>query len=300
MPTLEQIIGFMGGPTALFLIGSVYVSLVVGERLYYLATGRAYNDPDARCGVALNLINSVFNLILGIFVPFVLYLWVWENFRLVEVMPLWLALIAGFLWHDFAYYAEHRLGHRVGILWATHSVHHASNEFNHSVAARGFPTDGLMNAPWHIPAALLGVPPVAYVAVTITKQAFGIWNHASYVGQLGWAERWLCTPVIHKIHHANQPHYIDKNFGQVLLIWDRLFGSHAAYADEPVPGLVKPLNNVNPLKAQVSGLVWLAGRMRPADRWQDKLAYLWRPPEWSHDGVCRSDCPKYGVAAAAT
>jgi sterol desaturase/sphingolipid hydroxylase (fatty acid hydroxylase superfamily) len=296
---LEDIVQFVGGPWALVIIGSVYVSLVVGERVHAWVTGRYYNDADARCGVAVNLLNSVFNLVLGLIVPFVLYLWVWENFRLVDDMALWLALPVAFLWHDFAYYAEHRMSHRVGFFWALHTVHHSSNEFNHSVAARGSFVDGIINAPWHVPMALLGVPPVAYAAVTICKQAFGIWNHASWVGTLGRLENWLCTPVNHKIHHANQPEYIDKNYGQVLLIWDRMFGTRARLGAEPRPGLVNPVYTVNPLEIEIVGIKWLIKRIRSATRWQDKLAYLWRPPEWSHDGVCRSDCPKYGGVALA-
>jgi sterol desaturase/sphingolipid hydroxylase (fatty acid hydroxylase superfamily) len=284
---------------ALFVLGGAYVSFVVGERLFYWAVGNRYNDGDARCSVALNLMNSFFNLVLGLFVPFVAYLYVWSEWRLIDSMALWIALPIAFLWHDLMYYTSHRLSHRTGLYWALHSVHHSSNEFNHSVAARGTFLDGLTDVPWQLPAALLGVPPQAYLAVTVCKQIFGMWNHASYIRHLGAIEDVLCTPLNHKIHHANQPVYIDKNYGQVLLLWDRLFGTHARFSVEPVPGLVNPIDNVNPLKAQVTGWAWLLKRIRSADRWQDKLAYLWRPPEWSHDGVCRSDCPKYGGAALA-
>lgn len=291
---LGNIVNFIAGPAALFILGGAYVSLVVGERIFAWVKGRYYDDADARCGVALNLTNSFFNLFLGLIFPFIAYVYVWENFRIFDSLPIWLGLVIAFLWHDLMYYVAHFISHRVGLVWALHSVHHASNEFNHSVAARGTILDGLIDVPYHLPAALLGVPPVSYGAVTICKQIFGMWNHASYVGHLGRLENWLCTPMNHKIHHANQPEYIDRNYGQVLLIWDRLFGTHAPLGAEPIPGLVKPIENTNPLKAQITGIAWLAARVRSADRWQDKLAYLWRPPEWSHDGVCRSDCPKYG------
>lgn len=294
---IAELVQFLSGPAALFVLGGWYVALVGGERLAYWIQRRPYNDPDARCGVALNLTNSVVNLLGSVLFPIALYLNVYDQFRMVETMPLGVAVVVAFLWHDFAYYAEHRLAHRVGILWALHSVHHASNEFNHSVAARGTAIDGLMNAPWHIPAALLGIPPAAYAAVTVAKQAFGIWNHASWVGHLGRLEMLLCTPQNHKIHHANQPQYIDRNYGQVLLLWDRLFRTHAPYTIDPVPGLVEPIANTNPFRAQVTGFQWLSRRIAAAPRWKDKIAYLWKPPEWSHDGVCHSSCPKYAAFA---
>ena len=133
---------------------------------------------------------------------------------------------------------------------------------------------------------------------TLTN-AYGIWNHASYVPRLGWVDRVLMTPKMHKVHHANQPQYIDRNYSQVTLLFDRLFGSVAPIEEEPNPGLVKQVHDNNPLTAQFAGLRQLKDRMDTASRWQDKLAYLWRPPEWSHDGVCRSDCPKYSAGALA-
>jgi sterol desaturase/sphingolipid hydroxylase (fatty acid hydroxylase superfamily) len=244
------------------------------------------------------LMNSVLNLVIGLILPLAIYTLVWEHYRLIVALPLWLAVLMAFIVHDLSYYWEHRLGHRIGLLWAFHSIHHSSNEFNHSTAARGFFLDGLLRTPFDLAGALLGVPPVVFLAMSIVKNAFGIWNHASYVGHLGWLEKWLATPLNHKIHHANQPQYIDKNYSQVLILWDRLFGSYAALDVQPVVGLVKPVHDNNPLTAQFAGLKQLRDRMANATRWQDKLAYLWQPPEWSHDGVCRSDCPKYAALSS--
>jgi sterol desaturase/sphingolipid hydroxylase (fatty acid hydroxylase superfamily) len=294
---VASVVAILSGPWALAVLAAAYFSFVIGERMFYWARGLSYNTADAGCSIALNLTNSVFNLVLGILVPFTAYVYVWNEWRLIDNMALLVALPIAFVWHDVMYYAAHRLSHRVGLLWALHSVHHSSNEFNHTVAARGTVLDALSDVHWHLPAALLGVPPPAYLAVTVCKQIFGLWNHASYVRHLGWAEQVLCTPLNHKIHHANQSEYIDMNYGQVLLVWDRLFGTRATFGAEPVPGLVKPVENSNPLKAQVTGWAWLIGRMAGAERWQEKLAYLWRPPEWSHDGTCRSNCPKYAPSA---
>jgi sterol desaturase/sphingolipid hydroxylase (fatty acid hydroxylase superfamily) len=293
---MTDLIAYLSSFEGLLTLGGWYFGLILAERLWYLAKGQRWNDADAWCSVALNMMVSGWGIIVGFVLPFAIYALVWEQFRLIDDMNLWPALLIGFVVHDLAYYADHRLAHRVGFLWAIHAIHHSSNEFNHSTAARGFPIDIFTKAPMELPAALLGVPPPVYIAVAIVKNAWGIWNHASYVGPLRWLDGWLATPMNHKVHHANQPQYIDTNYAQVLL-WDRLFGTYAPAVEPPVVGLVTPVHDNNPLTAQFAGFRQLRDRMRTAERWRDKLAYLWRPPEWSHDGVCRSGCPKYAVAA---
>lgn len=299
MESLEQAIAFMGGEAALWILATVYFGSVILERLWAIHGNPDYNNKDALASIGLNLLSSVLKMGLGVIFPIVVYVLVYDNLRLFDGVPPLLAIAIAFLVHDLSYYWEHRLGHRVGLLWAFHAIHHSSNEFNHSTAARGFFLDGLPRPLFDSVAALLGVPPVVFIAVSVAKNAFGIWNHASYVGRLGWLDRWLATPMIHKVHHANQPQYIDRNYAQVLIVWDRLFGTYAAVEEEPNPGLVKPVHDYNPVTAQFAGLRQLKDRIDTATRWQDKLAYLWRPPEWSHDGVCRSDCPKYAGFSAA-
>ncbi len=298
MNYLQASIDFLGGPYGLYALGGFYFGSVLIERVWVALKGARYDNADALCSIGLNLMNSVLNLVIGLILPLAIYTLVWEHYRLIDTLPLWVAALLAFLVHDLSYYWEHRFGHRIGLLWAFHSIHHSSNEFNHSTAARGFFLDGLLRTPFDLVGALLGVPPIVFLAISMAKNAFGIWNHASYVGHLGPLEKWLATPLNHKIHHANQPQYIDKNYSQVLILWDRLFGSYAALDVHPVVGLVKPVHDNNPLTAQFAGLKQLRDRMANATRWQDKLAYLWRPPEWSHDGVCRSDCPKYAALAS--
>lgn len=299
MESLRSAIDFIGGPAALGILAAVYFGCVIAERIWALRHNPDYDNRDALCSIGLNLWSATLRLLFGLVVPLTIYVLVYDNFRLFDGVPLLLALAIAFLVHDLSYYWEHRLAHRVGLLWAFHAIHHSSNEFNHSTAARGFVLDGLPRPIFDSLAALLGVPPVVFLAVSVVKNAFGIWNHASYVGRLGWLDRWLATPMIHKVHHANQPQYIDRNYAQVLIVWDRLFGTYAPVGDEPRPGLVKPTHDHNPLTAQFVGLQQLKARMDTAERLADKLAYLWRPPEWSHDGVCRADCPKYAALEAA-
>lgn len=293
---MQELVAFLGGPYGIWILASAYFGMVFGERAYYLLTRRRdYNDADALCSIGLNLMNSALGLLLALVLPFAASVWVYDNARILSIESVWAALAVAFLCHELAYYWEHRLGHRIGLLWAFHAIHHSSNEFNHSTAARGFFLDGKLQVVGAITAAMLGVSPLVYLAIIVIKSSYGIWNHASYVGDLGWMERVFATPRNHRVHHANQAKYIDKNYSQVLIIWDRLFGTFQPYEETPVVGLVKPVNDNNPLTAQFAGIRQLHERMRTAERWRDKLAYLWKPPEWSHDGVCRSDCPKYAL-----
>jgi sterol desaturase/sphingolipid hydroxylase (fatty acid hydroxylase superfamily) len=293
---LDRIVELLGGPMSIWILASAYFGMVLAERLFYVIARRGqYNNGDALCSIGLNLMNSVLGLAIGFVLPFAALVWLYDNARLFTIDAVWLALIIAFVCHELAYYWEHRLGHRVGLFWAFHSIHHSSNEFNHSTAARGFYLDGKLQITGALAASVLGVSPMVYLAIVVVKSAFGIWNHASYIGDLGWMEKVFATPRNHMVHHANQPKYIDKNYSQVLILWDRLFGSFHPYEERPVVGLVKPVHDINPLTAQFAGLQQLLERMATADKWSDKLAYLYRPPEWSHDGICRSDCPKYQV-----
>lgn len=295
MESLEAAIKLIGGPAALWVLAAVYFGSITLERIWAIRGNPGYNNRDALCSIGLNLLSNVLQLAFTVIVPIAVYVLVYDHLRIFAPLPLPAAIVIAFVVHDLSYYWEHRLGHRVGLLWAFHAIHHSSNAFNHTTAARGFVLDGLPRPLFDSVAALLGVPPVVFIAVSVLKNAFGIWNHASWVGRLGWLDRWFATPMIHKVHHAKQPQYIDRNFGQVLILWDRLFGTYAAVGEEPNPGLVKPSYDYNPLTAQFVGLKRLVDRIATADRWHDKLAYLWRPPEWSHDGICRSDCPKYAA-----
>ena len=278
---------------ALILLAVGYFGMVIGERVFALIRQSSYDDADALCSIGLNLMNSLIGILIGLVMPLAVSVWIFDNARLLTIDAVWLAFIIAFICHEVAYYWEHRLGHRVGLLWAFHAIHHSSNEFNHSTAARGFFFDGKLQIVGAMTASLLGVSPAVYLSAIVVKNLFGIWNHASYVEDLGFLEKVFATPRNHKVHHANQPQYIDKNFSQVIIVWDRLFGTFAKYEEPPVVGLVKPVHDNNPLTAQFAGLKQLRDRMKSADRLADKFAYLWRPPEWSHDGICRSDCPKY-------
>jgi sterol desaturase/sphingolipid hydroxylase (fatty acid hydroxylase superfamily) len=300
MDTLTALIDFLGGEYGIYVIGAYYFSMVIGERIYYaIRHPGVYNDRDGLANFAINMFNSNFGLVMGILIPFTVYIYVYDNFRLFNLGGSAWGILAAFVAHELYYYWTHRLSHRTGLGWAFHSAHHSSNEFTFTVAARGFFLDGLFLAVFLWPGALFGISPVQMFGVMILKNMYGIFNHARFVPKLGVIEDYVATPANHRVHHGTQPKYIDKNYSQVLIIWDRMWGTFQREEETPTFGLINPLDTQNPILIELYGWRWLWGRVQSADKWQDKLAYLWRPPEWSHDGVCRSDCPKYAVLLGA-
>lgn len=197
----------------------------------------------------------------------------------------WVLLI---LLVDLAYYCFHRASHRVGFLWAIHSVHHQSEEYNLTTALRQPWLEGLVAWPFYVPIAFLGFPLEAFVLALTIDQVYQFWIHTRTIGKLGPVEGLLNTPSAHRVHHGIDPQYVDKNYGGILMIWDRIFGSYIEEAHEPTYGTVKPLASFSPLYANLEGWSRLASIALKTRRFRDKLAIFFAPPEWlpaDHGGV---------------
>ncbi|HEV3105523.1 MAG TPA: sterol desaturase family protein [Trinickia sp.] len=242
-----------------------------------------YSWPDTLCNAALALMHQGADKLAWLAVIPV-YTYVYDHFRFVTWQPGWISFAVLFVAQDLLYYVFHRCSHRVRWLWAAHVVHHSSERLNLSTAFRQslmYPIAGMW-AFW-TPLALIGFAPKQIIAIVLINLAFQFFVHTQSIGRLGWLEYVLNTPSIHRVHHARNERYIDRNYAGVLVIWDRLFGS---YVDEdpteaPQYGIVEPLRTHNPLKATFHE--WgsmLADAMR-APRLADKLRAVFGPPEWA-------------------
>ena len=169
--------------------------------------------------------------------------------------------IGALLAYDFCYYWLHRAGHRVAVLWAAHVVHHQSEDYNLSTALRQTSSGFLFGWIFYLPLAVAGVPPLVFGTVALIDLLYQFWVHTQQVGKLGWFDRWFCSPSNHRVHHAVNERYLDKNYGGILIVWDRLFGTFAEEDDaEPcVYGTRAPLRSWNPVWAnlQVYRDLWL-------------------------------------------
>ena len=202
--------------------------------------------------------------------------------------PFWLTpwgWLLALLLYDLCYYGLHRLGHECAILWAAHVVHHQSQDYNLSTALRQTSSGMLLGWLFYLPLALLGVPPLVFGAVAMIDLLYQFWVHTEHVPKLGWFDRWFCSPSNHRVHHAVNDGYLDKNFGGILIIWDRLFGSFVEEGERCVYGTRSPLNSWDPLWANLEVYRTLALASWAAPRWRDKLAVWLRPPGWQPGGA---------------
>ncbi|HVL55890.1 MAG TPA: sterol desaturase family protein [Burkholderiaceae bacterium] len=203
----------------------------------------------------------------------------------------WWAWVAALLFYDFCYYWYHRASHRVGMMWANHVVHHSSEEFNLSTALRQPSTGALFSWAFYLPMAVAGVPPLMFAVVALIDLLYQYWVHTRHVGRLGWFDRVFVSPSNHRVHHGLNDAYVDRNYGGVLIVWDRMFGTYAEERDdEPVVyGSRAPLRSWNPLWG-VAHVYWaLARDAWRARRWRDKLQVWLRPPGWRPADVAAAD-----------
>ena len=194
---------------------------------------------------------------------------------------LWVWLFA-FVLYDFCYYWHHRLGHERNVLWAAHSVHHQSEDYNLSTALRQTSTGFVLGWVFYLPMAVLGVPLPVFVTVATVNLLYQFWVHTRHVPKLGWFEWLFVTPSNHRAHHAQNALYMDRNYGGVFIVWDRLFGTFQEEDDtEPVVfGVTTPLQSWNPLWANWQFYGQLLADAQRTERWRDKLRIWFMPTGW--------------------
>jgi len=254
-------------PFFLVLIG---VELVAAR-----ARGRSvYRVQDALADLGCGIGQQVVLVFAGAALLAV-YAWLHEHARLVSFAPGsgWPWLIA-FIEVDLAYYLWHRLSHEVNLFWAAHAVHHQSEDYNLAVALRQSILTSFTSMPFYLPLAFVGVPTVVYATTVALSTLYQFWIHTELIPKLGPLELVLNTPSHHRVHHAVNPQYLDKNYGAVLIVWDRLFGTFREEREPAVYGTTKPLASFDPAWAQVQTWFEIAEKARALPRWRDR-ARLW-------------------------
>lgn len=213
--------------------------------------------------------------------------WAWEHRLMTVPLNGVLAFALLFVGQEFCYYWFHRTSHRVRWFWATHAVHHSPNQFTLAAAYRFGLTGALSGTSlFYVPLIWLGFPPVAVFATLSLNLLYQFWLHTDWIPKLGWLEYVLNTPSHHRVHHASNPHYLDANYGGVLIVFDRLFGTLVVErSDMPCRyGLVKPLLTNNPFKIAFHEWLAMARDVWQAKSWRHRLAFVFGPPGWRPDG----------------
>ncbi len=191
-----------------------------------------------------------------------------------------LGLVLALLFYDFCYYWLHRAGHRVAVFWAAHVVHHQSQHYNLSTALRQTSSGLLLGWVFYLPMALAGVPPAVFALVAIIDLLYQFWVHTEQIGKLGWFDRVFCSPSNHRVHHAVNDGYLDKNYGGILVLWDRWFGTFQEEQEPCVYGTRAPLQSWDPLWANLEVYWALAQASWRTRRWADKVRVWFKPPGW--------------------
>lgn len=241
-----------------------------------------YRLHDAMASIGLGMVGQLADVMMRLG-GLGLYTLLWQH-----VVPWHLPVDAPWVWlsalllYDLAYYWHHRLGHRVAVLWASHVVHHQSEDYNLSTALRQTGTRWLLGWLFYLPLAVLGYPPLVVGVVALVDLLYQFWVHTQQVGKLGWFDRWFCSPSNHRVHHAVNDAYVDRNYGGILMVWDRLFGTFTEERDdEPcVYGTRTPLHSWDPLRANLQVYAQLWHDSRHAASWADKWRVWWKPPGW--------------------
>ncbi|MHA6494873.1 sterol desaturase family protein [Pseudomonas borbori] len=207
----------------------------------------------------------------------------WQHAALFELPAQGLAVwVFAFLFYDLCYYWNHRLGHERNVLWAAHSVHHQSEDYNLTTALRQPSMGFLFNWLFYLPMALAGIPPVVFLTVAGLNLLYQFWVHTRHIPKLGRFEWLFISPSNHRVHHARNAVYMDRNYGGVFIVWDRLFGTfQEELDDQPVVfGVTTPLASWNPLWANLQGYAQLWRDAARSASWWDRLRIWFMPTGW--------------------
>lgn len=270
------------------LVTPIFFLLIFAELSIGLLRGRnTYRVNDAINSISLGILSQISSVFMRL-VRIGIYAWMVEHVALFELPAnsVWVWL-SGLLLYDLCYYWLHRMGHEVNVLWAAHVVHHQSEDYNLSTALRQTSSGALLGWVFYVPMAVLGYPLEVFVAVALIDLLYQFWVHTQQIGKLGWFDRVFVSPSNHRVHHAVNDVYLDRNYGGILILWDRLFGTFIEERDaEPIIyGTRSPLRSWNPLWAnlEIYRELWLDAWR--AQRLTDKLRIWIARPGWRPDDV---------------
>ena len=260
-----------------------FLALVLLEKWYGWWKGK---DTVRNMDMISSLTSGVTNVtkdVLGLSVAILSYQWMVEHLRIVTIESTWLTYLIAFMALDFAGYWTHRIAHTYNFFWNNHIIHHSSEEFNLACALRqSISVFVRIFAFLLLPAALLGVD-AKVVAIVAPLHLFAqFWYHTQHIDRMGFLEHIIVTPSHHRVHHAINPDYIDKNYAQIFIFWDKLFGTFQEEKPDvpPVYGITRPARTWNPIKINFQHLWLLISDAWRTKSWKDKFRIWLMPTGW--------------------
>jgi alkylglycerol monooxygenase len=260
-----------------------FLLLVLGEKLYGVLKGK---DTVRNMDMVSSLSSGVTNVtkdVLGLSIAVISYEWLVTKLAIMHVENTMLTYIIAFIALDFAGYWVHRIAHEYNFFWNNHIIHHSSEEFNLACALRqSISSIVKIFAIFLLPAAILGVPGQVIAIVAPLHLFAQFWYHTQHINRMGFLEKIIVTPSHHRVHHAINPEYLDKNYSQIFIIWDKLFGTFQEELREkpPVYGITRPVQTWNPIKINFQHLWLLIKDAWRAQSIKDKLRIWLMPTGW--------------------
>ena len=270
--------------TDVYVVGvPIIIGLICLEILFSIYKNRVLYTLDDTVGtlglLAGNIVVSL--MIQGLTLGLYFYLYQLRLLTINEIFPPWIVWILTFLLIDLIFYWYHRASHRVRFLWAIHMNHHSSTEMNFSVALRQAWFGPISKTPFFAVMPLIGFDPSITIVAAVCARLWGVMGHTQWIEKLGWMDRIFNTPSTHRVHHGSNPEYIDSNYGNLLIVWDRMFGTYAKEEAPVIFGLVKNVETNNPIKITFYSWSAIIGDIKKAQSLNDVLGYIFGAPDWT-------------------
>ena len=264
-----------------FIITLIIEILVINKKKIVI-----YEFKDAAASISMGLGNVFIGIFAKVLVLAALT-YIYVNFRFFTIPFTWWAWVLIIFTEDFLYYWFHRISHENRFFWASHVVHHSSQKYNLSTALRQTWSGTFISFVFWLPLALLGFHPVMILAQMSISLIYQYWIHTELIDKLPkWFEAVFNTPSHHRVHHATNPQYLDRNHAGIFIIWDKLFGSFEPEIEKPIYGLVKNIHTFNPIKiAFIEWIQLFKDSLTSKTSLLNKLNYFIKPPGWKHDGT---------------
>jgi alkylglycerol monooxygenase len=271
----------------LLIAAPVFLVLVLAEKLYgFIKYRHEFRTMDTISSLSSGYTN-VLKDVLGLSITILGYDWFYKHVAVFEIKSTFWIYVLAFIALDFAGYWIHRLSHSINFFWNRHVIHHSSEEFNLACALRQSISVFInVFSFFLIPAAILGIKPEVIAMVAPLHLFAQFWYHTIYIDRMGFLEKILVTPSHHRVHHAINSAYLDKNHSQIFIIWDKLFGTFQEELEEvkPVYGVTRPMSTWNPIKINFKHLALLIQDAWLAESWKDKFRIWFMPTGWRPEG----------------
>ena len=247
-----------------------------------------YSVKDAVSSISMGLGNVFIGLFTKIAVLFILT-YIWQHYRLFTIPFSWWSWLLILFIEDFAYYWNHRIGHRSRLFWASHIIHHSSKKYNLSTALRQTWTGSFYTFIFWLWIAFIGFHPLMILTQMSISLIYQYWIHTELIHKMPrWFEAIFNTPSHHRVHHGSNPLYLDKNMAGIFIIWDKTFGTFQPELEEEkvIYGLTSNIDTYNPIKIAFNEwIAMLKDVFNSKTSISNKLKYLFKPPGWKHDGT---------------